>query len=405
MISNTLAVVMLRGITTVVRLFVLFVIARFTSPSTFGSVSLTLTVVEIAKFLADFGVDTIAIREFVLRTTTEEREQFASTVACVKSIFAVLVYSIFLLISLWYSEIFQLDIAFVLGLLIVTGLWSNFSIGYFQAQLRMQEVFLVSIFGNILTSIFIVSVFVFYPSVILGLIAMPAAEGVSAFLLSSIRRRELKVSIRNIQLQNIKNLLQLSWPVAMSTMIITLYSRLDVMVLARLYDVEQVGYYSVAYRLTEPFQLVAVAFALTVYSQFSAVIAHSTSYEARRFMIKYIALIVFYGLTVGVFLIVSAPLLIKWFLPDYQPSVVIVGVLSIALVFRTLNSCFSSMIRAYGHHKYLMYLSVWNFCAVCVSLWTFLPLLGVVGAAVALLISEFVNTVIQMLLLKFVSTN
>lgn len=63
-LANSVALVALRATNLLARLLLLFAIARQVTPTAFGTVVLVMSVAEIGKVLADFGLDTLAIREY-----------------------------------------------------------------------------------------------------------------------------------------------------------------------------------------------------------------------------------------------------------------------------------------------------------------------------------------------------
>ena len=66
------------------RLIVVFVTAHFIPPAEFGVVALVLAVVEIAGVVADFGVDTLAIRDFAIIQDRQQQKVLASTILVTK---------------------------------------------------------------------------------------------------------------------------------------------------------------------------------------------------------------------------------------------------------------------------------------------------------------------------------
>src|SRR5204862_1744400 len=78
-LANTAALVVLRGSNLALRLGLLFLIARAVLPPEFGRLVLALSVAELGKVLADFGMDTLAIREYALAADRAEAGAFAAS--------------------------------------------------------------------------------------------------------------------------------------------------------------------------------------------------------------------------------------------------------------------------------------------------------------------------------------
>src|SRR3989442_4137859 len=124
-IVNTMATLALRGTTIGARLVVLFIIAHFASPAEFGIVTFSLAIVEIAKAVADFGVDTFAVREFAVTQERDSQRLLASTILKTKLACGALVYLVVVIAFLLLSRSPQKEIGAVLGLLVLTGVWGN----------------------------------------------------------------------------------------------------------------------------------------------------------------------------------------------------------------------------------------------------------------------------------------
>ncbi len=82
--SNSIAVLLLRGTTIFSRIAALFVIAKLTNNSTFGMVSVAVAIAEIGKVAADFGTDTLSLKEYAIENDPIRQGQFAQTVAQTK---------------------------------------------------------------------------------------------------------------------------------------------------------------------------------------------------------------------------------------------------------------------------------------------------------------------------------
>jgi O-antigen/teichoic acid export membrane protein len=94
-------------------------------------------------------------------------------------------------------------------------------------------------------------------------------------------------------------------------------------------------------------------------------------------------------------LIFVAPEIVRAFLPQYLPSIEILRVLAIALVVRSLNSSMTAIIQAHGHFTYITAVAFFNLVFIWGLLLVCVPRFGVIGAAIALLIGEGANSLIQ----------
>ncbi len=391
--SNSIAVLLLRGTTIFTRIAALFVIAKLTNSQAFGMVSIAVALAEIGKVVADFGTDTLSLKEYAIDADPGRLQVFAGTVAKTKLLCCLVVYIALAGYFLVVEPLPNALIGMVAGLLLITTSASNFSINYFQARLRIPEILWPIIANNVLALCLVALALSLYPSALLGVAILPAAEAVNALIL--YRYFNKNVRLGKAKQIDVWALMQRGLPIAISIIIVAIYTRLDVIVLERFFDKSIVGEYGIAFRCTEPFQLVTSAFAITAYSHLSAILDKRKFAEANKFILKYGAMIFSYGLGICLVLLLVAPPLIQAFLPQYQNSIPILRILAAAIVFRTPTASLTCMIQAYGHYRWITYVSVWNLGFIAVMLAILVPRMSSIGAAYSLLIGEVVNVLIQ----------
>jgi O-antigen/teichoic acid export membrane protein len=150
-----------------------------------------------------------------------------------------------------------------------------------------------------------------------------------------------------------------------------------------------------AFRFTEPVQMAAAAFGLTVFSRFAAWFQQPSAEALGSAARRYVGYTLAYGLTAAGALAWLAPPLIARFLPAYLPAVPALRILAAALVFRSLNATLAGILQGAGRFQLLGGIALWNLCWMWLCLRLLVPSLGAIGAALAVLIVEGVNSVIQ----------
>lgn len=402
--SNSIAVLLLRGTTIFSRIAALLIIAKFTNNSDFGVVSVAVALAEIGKVAADFGTDTLSLKEYAIEEDPSRVRKFAKIMAKTKLLCCLLVYTGLATYYLATQTMAHAAIGLVAGLLLITTSASNFSINYFQARLRILEILWPIIANNVLTVCLVALALYLNPNPLIGVAILPLAEAVNALILHYYFQRQVPFWQTKVARSDILILLHKGLPIAISILLVAFYSRLDVIALQQFaIDKALIGDYGVAFRCTEPFQLVTSAFAITAYSHLSAILAHRKFAEADRFILRYGSLIFTYGLAICGLLVLFAPPLIETFLPQYTASIPILRILAAAIVFRTPTASLTCMIQAYGYYRWITYVSAWNLSFIAALLFILVPRMSSIGAAYALLIGEVVNTVIQGVLLWHIS--
>jgi O-antigen/teichoic acid export membrane protein len=390
-LSNTAANIALRGATTGTRLIVLFIVAKILSPESFGVISASLAIIDIAKVVADFGIDAYGMR---LLATQPSRAGFTlGDMRLAKLICGAAAYVVALGL-LWVSNgAAQIAIDAPLALLIAATLLSNLAIDYFQSRLEVREIVAPVIGISLCTITAAVALSFFVTSAWLVLL-LPLSESLIAFVLY----RRLKRAVRPIQQSNLSNALKLmsySLPLAITVIIVAIYSRIGILALKQYSGDAAAGYFGVASRFTDPFQLIAASFATSLYSHLSAALTHKNKTDARAITQKYLLGVLAYGVVCALLIIFVSPVLVNRFLPQYTPALPIMRVMGGLVIAQSLNQCLTAIIQAHGHFKWMTALSVWNLIAIVTLVALLLPVNGALGVATALLIAEALNAVIQ----------
>lgn len=397
--ANSMALLLIRGATTGTRFVVLLLVARATLPVQFGLVAFTLSIVEIARNIADFGIDLLTVREFAITKQFEAVQSFASLVSFSKLINGFVGYVAVIIFFLFQQDYAQIPLIMVMGILIITSLGSNLAVDYFQAQLRVSNI-LVPILGMNIITVILVGLLVWFKASLLATIAiLPLAEMLTLIILLRALNIEVPLTTSNWKWQSFIKLLAKSTPLAVTTVLVTLYTRMDVVVLNSFLGTAAVGYYGIAFRLTEPFQLIALSFATSIYSHISVTLATNKK-AIRQLVSRYLLAVSLYGLVSCIVLALLAPYTIHFVLPRYMPSVPILQFLAVALIFRTVNTSLTSLVQAYGYFSQITLVATWNLVFISLALLFFVPRMGAPGAALALLAGEISNTIIQGWLVK-----
>lgn len=394
-VANTLGTLLVRGATTGTRLVVSFIIAHAVSPSAFGVIAFVLAGTEIVKSIADLGIDTFAVRQIATIYSQDVQNRFLEKVAFVKLVSGMLGYSIFAgSLFVLYHNSFEFYVGILIGVLIFTSLGANLAIDYFQARLGMHAIVLPIIAVNFCSILVLYGLVLLHAHSVVLVAILPFSEMVSACILLIMLRQETQMVFGRVSWQAMFEILRQSAPIAGTTIFVIVYTRLDVLFLNLFGNSADVGYYSVAYRLTEPFQLVAASFGISIYSHLSQIYTLYPEKVGHR-VIRYAGIMFIYALCSCVLLISLAPYFIKLYLPAYIPSIPILRVLALGLIVRSLNACLTAVIQARGQFIYITLVAFGNMLVIIGLLLVLLPLYGTIGAAIALLLGEIVNSIIQ----------
>jgi O-antigen/teichoic acid export membrane protein len=153
LLTNSTALIALRATNLVARLLLLFAIAHAVPPAAFGLVVFALSVAEIGKVAADFGMDTLAIREYASGPGPETHRRFAASLAAGKVVFGALVYAGLAAWFVWKGPREQAELGLIVGATALTALLISYSLDWYQARLRIGQVFAPVAAANVLLAL------------------------------------------------------------------------------------------------------------------------------------------------------------------------------------------------------------------------------------------------------------
>ena len=138
-IKNTGSTIFIRGLFGTARIVLLLLIARQFGPLEFGRLSLVLSITEIFKVLADFGLDTVSIRRFSKNRLLSEA--ILSNALTIKLVSATVAYGA-ALTFFWFSYHTPegLRLLIIIAVSLYSSLIVNAFVSYFQANLKVSQV-------------------------------------------------------------------------------------------------------------------------------------------------------------------------------------------------------------------------------------------------------------------------
>ena len=153
------------------------------------------------------------------------------------------------------------------------------------------------------------------------------------------------------------------------------------------------GFYSYAFRVTEPFRYLALAIESSLYSHLAGRLT-SRSGSLPRF--AFIDRLVFsYALAFSVLAYLAAEILTKEIFPGYAVTGDAILVLSCALFFRCVNGYQTALQNALGNFRLTAKFSVVGLVATGALIYPLTRYEGFFGAALTLLIMEAINFAVQ----------
>ncbi|MBC99005.1 MAG: O-unit flippase [Halobacteriovoraceae bacterium] len=251
--SNTVWLLIEKAIRLFFGLFVSVWLARYLGPEDFGTLNYAMSFVFLFKAFSTLGLDEVIVKEIVKRTTS--LGEVLGTSLLLKSLGSVFIYYPLLILScyLFNIEANSFEIILVFSTTVVFQILYIFDL-YFQSQVKSKVsvfIFLISlIISKLLIAFFIyLNLSTIYFAYAMALEFLLGAGGLSIYYFF-IHRNNYHTPFR-FSKATAKELLKASWPLMLSGLLISLYMKIDQVMLGQMIDKKSVGEYAAALKFTE----------------------------------------------------------------------------------------------------------------------------------------------------------
>ena len=388
----------------VVSLFVGIYVARYLGPERFGLLSYSLSFVWLFSSLSSFGLDDILVRELVQQP--EQRNNLLGTVFWLKVCGTIVMGTAIALVLKFKAEdqqTYWMIAIITFGFLFQATNVVDF---YFQSQVQSKFAVRAQAIQLILTSLFKIYLVWNQAELIWFAFALMLDQVVVAVLFLLVYHWKIEwfpfLSFTWIQA---KKLMIDAWPLIFAGMVVSVYMKIDQVMLKEMLDAKAVGVYAAAVKLCEAWYFVPTA---VIASLFPAIITarknSETLYEERVQKL--------YDLMVWVAVAVALPttLFADWVIlilygADFQEAADVLKMYIWAGVFVSLGVASSKWLIAENLERYSFYSTLLGAILNIVCNFYLIPIYGIRGAALATLISYGTAAYLSMALFEKTRNN
>lgn len=379
----------------ILALFVSIYLARYLGVEYFGEYNFVITYMTFFIFVVNFGLDPILIR--AISRPGSNIDHLTSNILVIRiltSFFSILL-AVLLIWLLEYPRETIMYVSLMSIILLFQGISYLFE-SVFHAKLKMNYSAMGLVISKLFYSIAVFCLIVlnsnllnfFYVYIISELIR----TGIAIYYSSKFVRIRF-----SIDFDLWKSLFRECLPFIASYALFIIYYRIDILMLSKMQGTFAVGLYSSAYRLVDPLLFMPTALASTLMPIMAKEYVNNTSKFKYLYSTgsKYILLLML-PLTIILFLF-SEKIINLLYTTNYYPAIITFQILSLTLVFNSVNSMQNSLLIASDRQK-INTLSIAGCCILNVVLnFVLIPRYSYNGAAIATMVS-----VIILFLLQFV---
>ena len=370
--------------------FVYFIIiARVIGVENTGDYFFALSFSTIFLVIADFGLNNVLVRE--LARNREQGNSYLNSLLSLKFILGIFSYALIILFAnvLGYEESTK-QLIYVAGITVIFDSLQNL----FYASLRAAEKLKYEAFGifisQVLTMIIGTTALLLHWPLYFLILAYTIPSFLSVFYAGYFTAKNVGWYFRPVwQKEILKPFFIMAVPFFAAAIIGKLYSFSDSLLMSKILDKTQLGYWSVPYKIVFAFQFIPTALTASLYPVISALHTGENKERIAQLLLKgwrYLLLIVM-PLMFGIYAIADN-FIVSFYTEAYAPSAVVLKVLVFSLVFSYLNYTMAALLNAVNkqtEQTLLVFFAL--ILSVCLNIWL-LPKLGVLGAAVSALLSN-----------------
>ena len=386
--ANTSWLIIEKILRMVIGFFVLIAMTRYLGPEKFGLFSYSQSFVAIFISFATLGLDVILVRE--LTRHKEKNDTLIGTAVLLKSIASIIGIVLILFINLYIDD---KESVLLTNIIAFTLLFQNFNTldTYFQAKvISKYVVFSRSTTYFISTSIKIGLILFKAP-----LIFFAYALVFDAFIISIgyiyiyyLQKRSI-LELKYAKVTAIYFLRQ-GWPLMLVALSVFIYTRTDQLMINYLLGNKETGYYAAAIRVSELFYFIPL---LITQSIFPKIIELKEKDNTQYFLLleQLYKLLTWTAVPIALGLFIFSDSIISiLYGTQYAPASSILSILSFTIIFNAIGTITSKVLYAERYEKKYMYRSLLGVFINIILNFYFISNYGVVGAAIATLMTLFI---------------
>ncbi|OTG63832.1 oligosaccharide flippase family protein [Acinetobacter silvestris] len=393
-VRNSIWMVIEKGVAFFGLIFVVSAVAKYLGPTIYGYLALASSVFAIISVIGRLGLDQIYFKT-VSKNNTKSSYLIDNMMWTMKLIYLPI--SLFVL-CFFYFKVESHNFIYFIATAIATYLITiDLRAFHLDALLLSKFNVLANTTGLILSLIaryFIVYLkldpqFLAIPIVLIALV--PYLMRIYFF-----KREKILIGNRNFKVIHFKKylnyFLKAGVPLAISMLSVSIYLQSANFILMFLEDSAAVGIYSIASMLAGAWYFIPTTIIL---SFLSLIYRQNDEYEyieVAGTILRYLSLIS--GFIIIVLYSLASPLILWLYGPDYKQSVLVFKILLFSYFFSVWGFFFYRLVIKFGGYSFLAKKMLFT-CVLNIILTYFLiQRYGVVGAAISILITEFLSNIV-----------
>ncbi len=372
----------------IVGLFVGIWIARYLGPEQFGVFSYVQSFVGLFTVLATFGLDSIIIRELV--KDENKRDELLGTAFFLKLCGAFLVMIIlFIVINFTTNDSNTNTLVFIIA---SATFFQSFNVidFYFQSKALNKFVVYANILGIIISStVKIILILNEAPLIMFAYNILFDSFILAVGFIYFYTKQKIVIRTWKFNKELSKELLNDSWPLIFTTLIISIYSKLDQVMLMNMINAVEVGQYAAAVKLNGIWSFIPGVILVSITPAIINAKKVSKRLYLQRLQVLYDYTVLYGYITITIVIIFATLIISVTYGSEYKDSAYLLQILVISNIFAYIGAASSRWYINEGFTKKILYRNLLGvFLNIAGNLY-FIPIYGAVGAAIVTIVSQF----------------
>lgn len=384
--SNTIWLIIEKLLRITVELFVGAWVARYLGPDNYGLLSYAQAYVVLFSTLVNLGFDAVVVQYLVKQESNINN--LLGTAFLLKFIGFIIMFLIIIIGSLLYNEAYTN----LMILIIASGfIFRSFNVidFYFQSKVQSRYIVFANIISLSLSAIVKISLIILdSPLIYFALVIVFDYAIVALGFIFFYHKNNLNIKEWRFDKFIAKTLIKESWPLAISSIVVTIYMKIDQVMIKEFLDNQAVGQYAAAVRLSEAWYFIPV---MVVNSFFPAIINAKKECEKLYYLRlqRLYQVLVIFSIFVSIFTTVFADLMIHIFYGNvYQQASSVLVIHIWASIFVFLGVAGSKWFIIENLQKISLLRTLSGMMINIILNMVAIPKYGINGAAIATLISQ-----------------
>jgi len=242
----------------IVGVFVGIYVARYLGPGQFGILSFANSYVALFLVFSNLGLNEILIRELV--NYNDQQKQLLGTSFVLKLIGSVI--SIIVLMTVLQLTSNEFKTQYVVFIISCGMIFQSFSVIdlYFQSKVQSKFVVWSQLISLVFSAILkLICIYLKKDLIWFAVIFLIESIVLAVQLIIFYLKNKLSLIQWKFSFFTAKSLLSKSWKLALSGIAVSIYAKIDQVMIKQMIDNEAVGYYSAALRLSEAWYFIPMA--------------------------------------------------------------------------------------------------------------------------------------------------